>query len=67
MHLFYPPKCCIRIFFQFLLGITVLQFMHFGGGGGGGGGVGRTKYVMGNAKVGELPAFLFAFVRLPHK
>ena len=53
--------------FQFLLGITVLQFMHFGGGGGGGGGVGRTKCVMDNAKVGELPAFLFAFVRLPHK
>ena len=28
-------KFCIRIFFQFLLGITVLQFMHFLGEGEG--------------------------------
>ena len=46
--------------------------MHFFGGGRGGagegkGGVGRIKCVMGNAKVGEFPAFLFDFVRLPHK
>ena len=42
--------------------------MHFFWGGGGGERGGWVEQsVMGNAKVGELPAFLFAFVRLPHK
>ena len=46
IHLFYPPKFCIRIFFQFLLGITVLQFMHFFCGGGGGVGANEVSWVM---------------------
>ena len=50
MHLVYPPKFCITVFFQFLLGIIVVRReIEDNGyakleGGGGGKGVNKVHY-----------------------